>query len=276
MPKKDPTPAQLEARRKFAEASKRRAEERKAQKAPEQPQINATEPGPDLGPGEDTKETISSNDYLDLQRQVLELKAMLMAGAQFPAQPQVRGGSLVGTVEKFSVNPKDYPTPVERLFKEPRLQRFALRENYDLMWHIAEVGYTTIDNVRVKEPRFTLELGRKLFDEETGEPLLDEQGNPKGYIISRMIMHEDPDAAIVIARNEGIEIDESNEKAFLNEMRYLRSRDMLLECFFPTPIKKTQKRTMVVGGTEVETYTITSTTTEKIPFDEIKGSMIRA
>lgn len=280
---KEPTPKQLEARKKFAEASKKKAAERAAAKAAEE--FNKAEgleqpiAAPDVAPTDAPKETISMAEYLDLQRQILEMKQMLLSGVQFPATPNqvgVQGGKLIGSLEKYPLAPTDYPNPIERLFKEARLARFALQENYDLMWKISTVEYTTIDNVRVKEPRFTLELGRKLYDEETGEPLYDEDGNQRGYIISRFIMHEDPDAALVIARDEGIDVDETNEKAFLDEMRYLRCRDWLLECFFPTPIKKMAKKTMVVGGTEVETYTITSTKSEKIPFDKIKGGMIKA
>lgn len=261
---KEPTPKQLEARRKFAEASRRRAAERKA-KAPED---TGSAPATDR-----TVETISTDDYLALQRQVLELKQMLLSGAAFPVAPQqvgVQGGKLIGTMEKFSIAPTDYPNPVERLFHEPKLSRFALDINYDLMWKVSTVEYTTIDNIRIKEPRFTLELGRKLFDEETGEPLMGTDGEQQGYIISRLIFHEDPEAAMVIARQEGIDIDESDEATFLNEMRYLRCRDWLLECFFPTPIKKIEKKEMVIGGKLVETYTITSPKTEKVDYDKIK------
>lgn len=269
---KQPTEKQLEARRKFAEQARQRAAERKVQKETEgtTPKILIDE-GPEAAP----KVTIGEADYLSLQRQVLELKEMLLSGQQLPNQVGVQGGRLTGSLTKYSLASTDYPNPVERLLEEPKLGRFALPINYDLMWKVTTVEYTTIDNVRVKEPRFTLELGRKLFDEDTGEPEFDDHGNQKGYIISRFIMHEDPDASLAIAREQDITVDETNEKAFLDEMRYLRMRDWLLECFFPTPIKKEIKTDMVVGGKVVETYSITSPTTEKIPFDKLKGSMLR-
>lgn len=280
---KQPTEKQLEARRKFAEKARQRAADKKAKaeattvSAPNVAEI----PEIDQGPQAEPQVTISQADYFNLQRQVLELKEMMLNGALAQAQAQpnqvgVQGGKLVGSLTKYSLAPTDYPDPTGRLFQEPRLARFALNINYDLMWKVTTVEYTTIDNVRVKEPRFTLELGRKLFDEETGEPVLDENGDQKGYIISRFIMHEDPDAALAIARQEQVDVDETNEKEFLDEMRYLRCRDWLLECFFPTPVKKETKKDMVIGGKVVETYSITSPTSEKIPFNKIKDGMYKS
>lgn len=264
MAKKDPTPAQLEARRKFSEASKARAAARK--QASITPEVPASAPQLEAEP----KTTISQVEYNDLMRQIQELKSM-----QFQPQPLaptvgIVGGKLVGTTEKFRVDPSLYPNPIERLLKESKLSRFALDINYHMGWKVSISEYTTIDNIRVKEPKFTLELGKKRFDEDTGEPILDKDGNQEAYIISRFIMHEDPEAALVIARNEGIDVDETNEEDFLNEMRYLRMRDWLVECFFPSPIKKIEKKEMVIGGTVVETYNITSTQNEKIEFDQLK------
>lgn len=255
---KEPTEKQLEARRKFAEAARARAAAKKAQA------------GPQLVKGEDTRETVRGEaDYLDLQRQILELKQALLSQGTQPNTLSFKGGNLTGTFEKYVVNPNHYPDPRERLSKEGRLARFAFDINYELNWKVDVSEYTTIDGIRTKEPKFTLELVRILIDEETGEP------TNKRYVVCRLIMHEDPDAALTIARQNGIDVEEMEEAAFLDEMRYIRMRDWLLECFYPSPPEKTnQKKDMVIGGTIVEFYEITSENPEKIPFDKIKNKML--
>lgn len=289
MTKKQPTEKQLEARRKFAEASRARAAERRTAK--ETASITSGMPAgetpvmPDLAPGQEAQTTISTAEYLDLVKQIEELKnsgftAILQqlqnAQVGIPQDNTVGlvNGRLTGSLERFSLSPTDYPDPRERLRQENRLARFAFNENYDLMWSVTVTEYTNIEQVRVKEPKFTLELGRKLYDEDTGEAKLDkETGEPMGYIVSRLIMHEDPEAAMVIAQEQGLDVDETNEKAFLDEMRYFRMRDWLIECFYPAPIKQQRgKKEMVVGGKVVETYTITShDTPANLPFDKLKG-----
>jgi hypothetical protein len=251
-------------------AAKKAAKQEEVQTDSTQPNEKAT-----LNPGlgEEPQTTISQDDYADLLRQINELKQGLA-----PQTPQIglRGGQLVGTFEKFSVRGDDYPDPVRRLRTEPRLKRFAFTDNYDLTWGVTISEYTTIDNIRQREPKFTLELGRKLYDEDTGDLKLDKEGNPQGYIISRLIFHEDPDAALTIAREEGIDVDTMGEREFLDEMRFIRCRKWLLDCFFPSPVEASRgKKEMVVGGTIVETYAITSESPEKIPFDEIKGRILR-
>lgn len=281
--KKPPTPAQIAHRQKFAEQSRARAAERRAKKEAElgqdntvnAPHVPALEPLPDLAPDGEPTVTISQAEFLDIQRQVLELKQMF---SQPPTQPNtigMKGGSLIGSFEKYDLTPTNYPDPRDRLSQERRLDRFAFDINYELFWDIGISSYENIEGVRVKEPKFTLALGRKLYDEESGERRLNKDGDPMGYIICRLIMHEDPEAALAIAQEQGIDIDETNEKAFLNEMRYLRMKDWLIECFYPAPKKNTGAvKEMAIGGKIVETYAITSENSEKIPFDKIKDNKL--
>jgi hypothetical protein len=199
------------------------------------------------------KETISSADYADLIKQIEELKQMQWQSLIANAAPQatVAGGKLTGTFEKYSTSAEKYPSPVERLMVEPKLARFAFPLNYELNYDVSVSSYTTIDGIRTKEPKFSLELVRILLDEETGEPT-----NGR-YIICRMIMHEDPDAALVIAHDNGLEVEEETEERFLNEMRYIRMRDWLLECFYPAPIKQeTNRKDMVIGNKLVTFYEV--------------------
>lgn len=229
----------------------------------EQPNVQniLTDTAPDetevagVAPTESLNDTVTQPDYGELQRQIQELKDMqwaFMKGALAQDQDQqapTQGGSgkLTGTFIKYAMDPALYPSPVERLAQEPKLARFAFPLNYELQYEIEESAYETIDHIRTKEPRFTLTLVKIMLDEETG----DDSGGR--YDICRIIMHEDPTTALVIAQQEGIDVESMDEKVFLNEMRYVRMRDWLLDCFYPPKITtQKQKRDMVISGRLVQ------------------------
>lgn len=207
-------------------------------------------------PSDTVQETINAEPNLtDLQRQIQELKDMqwaLMKGALAGTvggneQVNAENGKLTGTFEKYALSPDLYPDPSERLAEEVKLQRFAFKMNYELDYHVGDVSYTTIDNIRTKEPKFELTLVRVMLDEDTGE---DTGGR---YDICRLIMHEDPDTALTIARQVGFDMESLDEAMFLNEMRYIRMRDWLLEAFYPPkPDPKKEKRDMVINGKLVQ------------------------
>lgn len=208
---------------------------------------------PDM-PKEPQGETISSQDDVsELKRQIEELKTMqwqLMAqtmGNQQQGGAQVGVNGMTGTVDRFDMNFDLYPDPSERLEKEQKLQRFAFQINYELEFKVSESAYTTIDNVRMREPKFTLELVRIVMDEDTGDP------TDGRYSVARLTLHEDPDTALFLAREMGMQVDRNDEMSFLNEMRYIRMRDWLLDCFYPPkPETKTQRRQTVIGGRLVD------------------------
>lgn len=222
-------------------------------------------------PKEDVVEHIGEEQSIDdLKRQVQETQNLLkafMAGAA-SNQPQglsvSSGGRLLGEVEKYLVDPNNYPDPTPRLRKEPRLAPLAFDYNYEMDYSVAVSSYETKTGVNTKEPKFTIALNRIV---------LDEQGNqtPKRYIARRMVFHEDPQAAIVIARDNGIPIDtNADEKTFLNEMRYLRVRDWLFDIFWPR--KAEQKEGLkeeVIGGTIVQVFTKSSEESSGVDFDKI-------
>jgi len=203
-------------------------------------------------------------DYAELQRQVLELTTKF-ANLQ-PQGPQVANGRLVGTFTKYNTDPNYYPDPCERLAAEPRLQRFAFPMNYELKFTTSTSSYETKDGISTVEPKFELELVRIMLNEETGE------ATNKRYVICKAIFHEDPQSAIVVARQNGIDINKFNEKDFLDEMRYLQMRDWVLECFYPPKTQEKEKRKeMVIDGKIVQYFEINSETPEAMKFGDLKG-----
>jgi hypothetical protein len=206
--------------------------------------------------------TIGTDEVLALLKWVKELSEQ---GFQPPQGAQVRGSRLVGTTDKYIVDPSHYPNPTERLENEPGLRRFAFKENYELEFEVTTTSYETKDGLNMREPKFRLSLIRKLYDEVTGEL------TNRRYTVCQLIFHEDPQAALVVARDNGVEIPAELEADFLDEMRYLRMRDWLVEAFYPTkPAQdKKNKQEMVIGGKLVEVFEINSENSERIPFDQI-------
>lgn len=219
----------------------------------------------------EVEETISDNDDLEaLKRQVEELKQAIKNQGIPPQtqQPQVTGRGLIGTFEKYILDPKSYPSPVDRLLGEPRLQRFAMPYNWELNYQVGVSQYQTKDGVNTKEPKFTLELIRIVPDEITGEP------TNKRFVMKRMVFHEDPEAALAIANEQGLEVKQDNEDWFLNEMRYLRMRDWLVECFYPrVPDPSKRTKSVVFDNKVVEIYEVSSENPQEIPFSNLNSKI---
>lgn len=217
--------------------------------------------------------TITQTEYSDLLKQIEQLKRA--ASSQFsptPAQlsePQMnQRGHLIGTFEKYGIDPKGYPNPCERLAQEPRLRRFAFDVNYELSFAVTSTRYQTLDGINTLEPRFTLELIKIVMDEDTGEPT-----NGR-YVLRTMMLHEDPQAALMVARENGLAVDEVNQADFLNEMRYLRMRDWLVEAFYPPRnTGKQQKREMVMNNQVVQYFEMSSSDSASIDFKDLNGKI---
>jgi hypothetical protein len=209
--------------------------------------------------------------YAELLKTVAELQARLDAQPQaLQQQAQINhAGALVGTFEKYITDPDYYPDPRERLSHEPRLAKFAFPLNYELGWEISVSAYETKQGVHTEEPRFSLELNYIIRDEENDEPT-----NGR-YTLRKAVFHEDPAAAMAVAREQGIPIDKTNQKAFLDEMRYLRMKDWLIEAFYPArpDVKKQAKKQMVFGNRVVEYFEISSTESSGVPFDQLKSKL---
>jgi hypothetical protein len=251
---------ELSEKMKARWAAKKSQEQQIAPEAQEEPVVQ-----PEF---KEIKETVSMDDYNALKRQIEELKGMFQAPqVQLPQAPQFsHTGKLLGRVDKYIIDPANYPNPCERLSKEPRLQRFAFPINYELDFQVTSTQYQNQEGVNMREPKFTLELHKIVMDEDTGEPT-----NGR-YVVCRAIFHEDPQAALVIARDNGLEVNDSNEKTFLDEMRYLRMRDWLLEAFYPKAAQPArQRKEVVVGNKLVEFFTVNSESSQS-PFKDINSS----
>lgn len=223
-------------------------------------------------------EASSGDDIGELLARIKELEARLPV-RQLEAPQLDSRGQLVGTYERYRTDPTYYPDPRKRLAQEPRLQRFAFGDNYDLTFDVGLTSYQTLDGRNVKEPKFTLKLLQVVYDEDTGERkrVFDETEKvwkEQRFTRTQMVFHEDPTTALTIAYDIGFDVDSVGEKEFLDEMRYLRMRDFLLECFYPpAPPKASDRKEMVIGNRLVEIFTVNieeGDTVPAVPFDSLK------
>ncbi len=207
----------------------------------------------------------------ELARQVKELQEQLKVRPVEPTQgAQLTQRGVVGTIDRYNMDLSVYPDPRQRLSVEPRLKRFSFSDNYELTYEVKPMRYPTIDGIWRQEPQFTLELIAIKYDEETGDP------TDGRYTVCRGIFFEDPDAASIEAQQQGISFEDyTDQQTFLNEMRYLRMRNWLLEAFFPptNDEPKTNKREMVIGNKLVETWEVSSTEKQAIPFGNLNTKL---
>jgi len=209
---------------------------------------------------------VNVNDMQAMQRQIdqlMESNALLNASmvadrekarvAQYSQQtPTVNNrGSLIGVFEKYVLDPDNYPSPVERIMAEPRLAPLAFSINYHMDYKYTVRNYDTKQGINTSEPEFTIELWRNVLD-ANGK-------TTKRYRARRMVFHEDPQAAMVIAHDNNIAIDKEDERNFLNEMRYLRVRDWVFDIFWPKTAQDNQAvKEEVIGNQLVQVIEVSS------------------
>lgn len=212
-----------------------------------------------------------------LTKMVLELQkqnAAFMAGAASVPQQVQQAPSMRGTTTLFSSDLSVYQDPRPRLMAEPRLQRIAFSNNYELEYNVALTNsYEKKDGTMERQPKFDVTLNGIILDdsgEDTG----------KRFIARRMVFFEDPDTAINIAERNGITVDDfGGEQEFLNAMRYLRLRDWLFEFFWkPKPdADKSNFRDEVIAGQVVRTFqkSVPAEQGVRIDYDGLGGSKLR-
>jgi len=154
-----------------------------------------------------------------------------------------------GRIFKYPVDKGFYPDPTSRLYDEERLRRFNLRDNFLFDWDVEGVEYEKY-NVTYAEPRFTVRLFRRIFEEDGITP------TGQMALVNRNILHEDEVVARAAADKLGMTDKFDSFQDMMNEMRYYRIRQWLFELFTPADIHShtRQARQMVVDGRVVEMY----------------------
>lgn len=179
-----------------------------------------------------------------------------MASMRAPAPQSFNGdgvhisanGGIQGRVVKHSLKKSDYPDPTQRLYDDERLKRHNLRENYIFTWDVTGEQYEK-NGVTYAEPRFTVCLYRRLFDDM-------DMPTGKAALISRTMLHEDEFVAQIIADRLGMLDNFASTKEMMDEVRYRRIRDWLIPIFIPSkPEEHANRRTeMVIDGKAVEVF----------------------
>jgi len=166
-----------------------------------------------------------------------------------------------GIQYKYPVEKSYYPDPTEQLYDEPRLSRYNLRENYFFNWDVEGVNYEK-HNINYAEPRFTVMLFRKLYND-------DNTFSNKAVLVSRHIQHEDELVSRMAADKLGLEIGPGKDFETFEDMmhasRVVRIREWLLDLFIPAKINsfKRKKVDMVIDGKVVEVHDTEEITTEE-------------
>jgi len=156
-------------------------------------------------------------------------------------------GGVQGQIFKYPVDVGHYADPTDRLYDDPKLTRFAMRENYIFRWDVEGVTYEK-HGITYTEPRFIVELYKYTFDEETGEKTNLIQ------LINRNLLAEDEFVTTVMANKLGLTELFPDKAALMDEVRYYRIREWLLPLFTPVKTKsfKNKLRSMVINGKAVE------------------------
>lgn len=154
-----------------------------------------------------------------------------------------------GRVFKYPIEKSFYPDPTERLYDEPLLRRFNLRDNFYFDWEVEGVEYEKY-GVTYAEPRFIVRLFRRMFE--------DDGLTPSGQLalINRQIQHEDEIAARTAAGKLNMTDSFESFQEMMDEMRYYRIRQWLLDLFSPVKVHTHNKQatTMVIDGKVVEVF----------------------
>lgn len=260
MAKKPRTAKQLANDERLRQSAIARAEAKKAEKVGDV--VEAEQPQAPSGP---VMQTPSNENELikiveQLSKEVAELKA---GGATAPAPaealdqirklPGMQGAvvgpqGVQGQIFRYPLEKGFYPDPTPRLYDDPQLKRFSMRENYYFKWDVTGEQYEKY-GISYAEPRFWIELYRFLFEDDGITP------SGKMVLVARQMQHEDEFAARIIANKMQWDREMPFED-LMNEARYQRIRQWLLGIFTPPKIEQHRRRatTQVIDGKVVEVY----------------------
>lgn len=154
-----------------------------------------------------------------------------------------------GRVFKYPIEKSYYPDPTDRLYDEPILRRFNLRDNFYFDWEVEGVEYEKY-GVTYAEPRFIVRLFRRMFEDDGITP------NGQLALVNRQIQHEDEIAARTAAGKLGMTDSFESFQEMMDEMRYYRIRQWLLDLFTPVQVHSHSKQStqMVIDGKVVEVF----------------------
>lgn len=144
-------------------------------------------------------------------------------------------GKPQGVIQRYSIDPSYYKNPLDRLYDLAELVRFSLKDNYELTWNVEQVVYETKYGTSMADPKFTIVLKRKVYD-NSGEL------TTKRILVQTGVFFEDPIASIAEAVKLGLSIDNANSSEFLEQMRFLRYKQWLVDIFNPQLPSTTNKR----------------------------------
>jgi len=200
---------------------------------------------------------------LNMQKQMAQLTnanpnaANASAEAKLETTAHIAGArvgkqGVQGMEMKYPVAKDYYPDPTDRLLSETSLQRFAMKDNYVFRWEVTGETYEKY-GITYTEPRFTLELFRRLYDDNGEE-------NGKMALVARTMLHEDELTTRVSAQRLGIidkfGDDEVGFRKLMDEIRYWRMQQWLLGLFRPPEIEQHKNRStqQVIDGKLVEVF----------------------
>lgn len=166
-----------------------------------------------------------------------------------------------GIQYKYPIDKGYYPDPTDALYDEVTLSRYNLKENYVFKWDVEGINYEKA-NINYAEPKFTVELYRKLYND-------DNSFSGKIVMVSRHIQHEDELVSRIACDRLGYKIGPGEKFETFEDMmhftRVARIRDWLLQLFTPAKITshKRKKTEMVIDGKIVDVYDTEELTTEE-------------
>lgn len=160
---------------------------------------------------------------------------------------QVTNAGVQGVVYKYPIDKGHYPDPTDRLYDDPLLKRYSMRDNFIFTWDVVGETYEK-HNITYSEPRFEVHLYRVIFDEDGITP------TGKLALVNRHYQHEDELVARMAAQKLGLEGVSFEE--LMNEVRYQRIRTWLLALFQKPKIEQHNRRPvqMVIDGKVTEVY----------------------